>query len=219
VWTYDGGGSLTINNSLCAALQVDDQVIVSIEDSSVDSGGDSASAIAGPDGVSPCGEVDLSACTVLGTIAARETNLIENSLLTGQVNFERTQAGCLRYSYVPLGSTTPRRFRCQPDLAIGTAITAATTANGTSPDTATQQAITNSVAAQIAPLFVSRKPGTGGYLQLGDAGPAQLSGGAESGDEMGVFHGLYNGRRESNLAYRLGEYLRIGLEAGVLHAS
>ena len=42
MWTYDGGGSLTIDNSLCAALQVDDQVIVSIDDSSVDSGGDSA---------------------------------------------------------------------------------------------------------------------------------------------------------------------------------
>jgi hypothetical protein len=36
---------------------------------------------------------------------------------------------------------------------------------------------------------------------------------------MGVFYGLFSGRRESNLTYRLNEYLRIGLEAGIIHAT
>jgi hypothetical protein len=218
VWTYDGGGSLTISDSLCAALWVNDQVVVSLSDSAVDGGSDTASAIAGPDGISPCGEVDLSDCTVLGTVVARETNEIENSLLSGQAHFERTQAGCVRYSYVPIGSTTPRRFRCQPDLAIDTALAMAANA-GSSLDSAAQAAITADVASRLSPIFASRKPGTGEYLQLADAGPPEIASGAESGDEMGVFHGLYNGRRESNLEYRLTEYLRIGLEAGVIHAS
>jgi hypothetical protein len=61
--------------------------------------------------------------------------------------------------------------------------------------------------------------GAGGYLQLSDRGPTEIARGAEGGDEMGIFRGLYNGRRESNLEYRLEEYLRIGLEAGVIHAS
>ena len=36
--------------------------------------------------------------------------------LHGPRRTERTQAGCVRFSFVPLGSRTPRRYRCQPDL-------------------------------------------------------------------------------------------------------
>jgi hypothetical protein len=35
---------------------------------------------------------------------------------------------------------------------------------------------------------------------------------------MGVFHNLFTALRERNLGIRLSEYLRLGLEAGVLHA-
>jgi len=31
---------------------------------------------------------------------------------------EQRQSGCMRFSYVPDGSGTPRRYRCQPDLAL-----------------------------------------------------------------------------------------------------
>lgn len=218
LWSDDGGGALTISRSLCAALHVDERVVIHVADSAIDGGGDNAIAIAGPDGISPCGEVDLSAVTVIGGIVARETELVEDSLLTGLSSFERTQAGCVRYSYVPYGSTTPRRFRCQPDLAIDAAIAAAAQ-GGTGLSAAAQQAIRANAAAQVAPAFVSRRAGSPGYLQLADRGPAEIAGGAESGDEMGIFRSLYNGRRESNLNVRLGEYLRIGLEAGIIHAS
>jgi hypothetical protein len=218
LWSYDGGGALTISESLCAALNVDGRVVIDVDESAIDGGGDTSVAIAGADGASPCGEVDLSACTVTGRIVARETNLIEDSLLTGLARFERTQAGCVRYSYVPLGSTTPRRFRCQPDLVIDAAITAATK-GGAALSAAAQQAIQNDASAQVAPALVSRTPGAPGYLQLADEGPAEIAAGAENGDEMGIFRGLYNERRESNLNNRLSEYLRIGLEAGVIHAT
>jgi hypothetical protein len=36
---------------------------------------------------------------------------------------------------------------------------------------------------------------------------------------MGVFHDLYQPQRESHLRTRLDEYLRFGLEAGILYAS
>jgi hypothetical protein len=217
VWTYDGGGTLTVANALCAALQIDERVTISITDSAVDSGTDTAPAIAGANGTDPCGEVDIAASTVLGTISARETSLIENSLLTGDVKFERTQAGCVRYSYVPAGSLTPQRFRCQPDLAIAAALACAAGAGTVS--SAQQQAISALQALRVEPEFVSRQPGAGAYLQLADSGPVELAQGAESGDEMGLFHGMYNVRREANLNFRLTEYLRIGLEAGVIHAS
>jgi hypothetical protein len=125
----------------------------------------------------------------------------------------------VRYSFLPLtGSQTPRRFRCQPDLEASAEIAAALTANpGLTP--AQSNAIGASVEAWLVPAFTSRIPGQPGYLQLADATPDQISSGAEDGDEMGVFYGLYSGRRESNLSYRLNEYLRIGLEAGIIHAT
>ncbi|BCZ84367.1 hypothetical protein PTKU64_80420 [Paraburkholderia terrae] len=213
VWTYDGGGSLTVSHSLCAALRVDARVTVSVTDSAVDGGADVSPAIIGADGASPCGELDIAASTVLGTISARETVLIENSILSGVARFERTQAGCVRYSYLPPGSVTPQRFRCQPDLAIDAALASYRTSAGLAElDGAT-------VALRVEPVFTSRLAGAGGYLQLADAGPVELAQGAESGDEMGLFHGMYNVRREANLRFRLNEYLRIGLEAGVIHAS
>lgn len=218
VWTYDGGGTLAVANALCAALQIDERVTISISDSAVDAGSDLAPAIVGADGASPCGEVDLAASTVLGTLSARETSLIENSIVSGTAQFERTQAGCVRYSYILPGSVMPQRFRCQPDLATAAALSAAV-ALDPALDSAAQQAIGAAVALRVEPVFVSRQPGSAAYLQLADSGPAELAQGAESGDEMGIFHGLYNVRREANLNFRLTEYLRIGLEAGVLHAS
>jgi len=36
---------------------------------------------------------------------------------------------------------------------------------------------------------------------------------------MGVFHDLFGPQRETNVAVRLEEYLRFGLEAGLFYAS
>jgi hypothetical protein len=55
VWSYDGGGTLAISRSLCATLAVDDRVVLSVTESAVDGGSDTAAAIAGADGVSQCG--------------------------------------------------------------------------------------------------------------------------------------------------------------------
>ena len=49
--------------------------------------------------------------------------------------------------------------------------------------------------------------------------PISMGGNGEHGNEMGVFSALYNARRESNLAFRVGEHLRIGLEAAIFHAT
>jgi len=157
--------------------------------------------------------------TILGTVAARTILLLENSIVTGPVVSAERQAGCVRYSFLPLtGSQTPRRFRCQPDLEAGAEITAALAGNpGLSP--AQSNAIQAAVEAWLMPAFASRTPGQPGYLQLADAAPDQIRAGAEDGDEMGVFYGLFSGRRESNLSYRLNEYLRAGLQAGIIHAT
>lgn len=59
-------------------------------------------------------DVDLDSVTVFGTTAAR-TLSASDCLFTGEVTTERKQAGCVRFSYVPPGSATPRRHRCEPE--------------------------------------------------------------------------------------------------------
>jgi hypothetical protein len=211
-------GTLVIDHSLCGAVEVDPDVEVSICDSAVDAGSDTAPALSA--GASaPAGSITIARSTILGTVAARTIPLLENSIVTGSVVSTERQAGCVRYSFVPLaGSQTPQRFRCQPDLEINTEVAAARAAN---PGLTTAQltAIQTSVQAWLLPAFTSRTPGQPGYLQLADAAPDQIRFGADEQDEMGVFYGLFSARRESNLSYRLNEYLRIRLEAGIIHAT
>jgi hypothetical protein len=211
-------GTLVIDHSLCGAIEVNPDLDVTICDSAVDAGSDTAPALSAGAGA-PAGSITIARSTILGTVAARTIPKLENSIVTGSVVSTERQAGCLRYSFVPLaGSQTPQRFRCQPDLEINTEVAAARAAN---PGLTTAQltAIQTSVPDWLLPAFTSRTPGQPGYLQLADAAPDQIRFGADEEDEMGVFYGLFSARRESNLSYRLNEYLRIRLEAGIIHAT
>jgi hypothetical protein len=211
-------GTLVIDHSLCGAVEVDPDLDVTICDSAVDAGSDTAPALSAGAGA-PAGSITIARSTILGTVAARTIPLLENSIVTGPVVSTERQAGCVRYSFVPLsGSQTPQRFRCQPDLEINTEVAAAQAAN---PGLSTAQltAIQTSVPDWLLPAFTSRTPGQPGYLQLADAAPDQIRFGADEEDEMGVFYGLFSARRESNLSYRLNEYLRIRLEAGIIYAT
>jgi hypothetical protein len=211
-------GTLVLDHSLCGAVEVNPGVDLTIIDSAVDAGSDTGAAISAGAGAA-AGSVTISSSTILGTIAARTIPLMQNSIVTGSVVSAEQQAGCVRYSFVPLtGSQTPQRYRCQPDLEIDTEVAAALAAN---PALTPGQhaAISQFVQAWLVPAFTSRKAGQPGYLQLADATPDQIRVGASEGDEMGVFYGLFSGRRESNLSFRLNEYLRVGLQEGIIHAT
>ena len=211
-------GTLVLDHTLSGALAAHDGVTLDIADSAVDAGSDAAAAISGGGG-GAAGSLTLRRSTVLGTVAARTIPLLENSIVTGTAVSAERQAGCVRYSFVPrAGSQTPRRFRCQPDLETDARVADALAANPALSD-AQRSAIAASVAAWLLPAFTSRVPGQPGYLQLMDATPAQIRTGAESDAEMGVFFALFTPARDSNLRARLDEYLRIGLEAGVIHAT
>jgi hypothetical protein len=57
-------------------------------------------------------------------------------------------------------------------------------------------------------------------IDLGDADIVRvLLQGADDQAEMGVLHDLLQAQRETNLRVRLNEYLRFGLEAGIVYAS
>jgi hypothetical protein len=151
------------------------------------------------DGLAYGGHLTLEACTVLGKVHAKQLD-VSNSLLlaalaeggdpwTAPVWADRKQAGCIRFSFVPPGSRTPRRFQCIGD------------------DPAER------------PFHTSLRFGDPGYMQLRRSTNDAVRTGADDESEMGVTHELYAPQRESNLLIRLDEYLRFGLEAGIFYAT
>jgi hypothetical protein len=121
------------------------------------------------------------------------------------VRVERTQEGCVRFSYVEPGSVTPQRYRCQPDLALGV--------EGLTP---AQQA---RIEARLKPSFTSIHYHDPGYAQLGFHCPIEIKQGAEDGSEMGVWSWLRNPQRKGNLRIRLAEYLPFGLDPALIYVT
>ncbi|MCI0435341.1 MAG: hypothetical protein L0271_17120, partial [Gemmatimonadetes bacterium] len=138
---------------------------------------------------------------VFGEVHVRELALASEVLFTSTIVAQRRQSGCVRFSHVPAGSQTPRRFQCQPDLAL--------------------QGVTDlgeqaRIRSRMAPIFVSTRFSDPAYAQLRLDAALEIRTGAANGSEMGVFSSRMNPQREANLLTRLDEYLPFGLEA-VLH--
>jgi hypothetical protein len=186
---------------------------------SISDGGDAAS-IAGPviDLVVQHGPPLITErTTFLGTVLVKSLEASE-ALFYSNVNTQRTQEGCARYSYVPPGSRVPRRYRCQPDLEIQQQIADALRRNPSL--TSLERAeITSFTQGWLVPSFRSSEYGSPYYMQLHLGCPVQIRTGAEDESEMGVFSHLKQPQRESNLKIRLREYLPIGLEAGIIYVT
>ncbi len=160
--------------------------------------------------------------TVFGRSYVKELPLGSETIFTAPVVAERRQQGCVRFSFVPHGSRTPRRYRCQGDLEIAARIEAAEEAaaeNQTTLTAAERQAIRDEVRGWLVPAFTSRRYGEPAYAQLHLAAPAAIRTGAEDGSEMGAFCHLKQPQRETNLRIRLEEYLPFGLEPGIVYVT
>jgi hypothetical protein len=177
---------LLIDRCILGGLEVEGQGRVVIRDSILDAGAAEAAACR------VAGHLEVRRSTLIGTARAGVLELAENCLFLGTVRSDRVQQGCVRFSYLPLDSRVPRRYRCQPE-----------------PD----------AVPAPAPRFTSLRYGDAGYCQLGRDCPPQIREGADDESEMGAFHHLYEARREANLRLRLDEYLRFGLEAGIIFES
>jgi hypothetical protein len=149
------------------------------------------------------GVAAIESSTVLGPANLHEISLVSECIFTGSVNVERRQSGCVRYSFLPSASQTPRRYHCQPDLALENIPAAQSPA----------------AEIRVTPVFTSEDYGDEGYAQLSVTCPAQISAGGEDGGEMGAFQFLHQGRREANIHLRLDEYLPFGLRAGIIYVN
>jgi hypothetical protein len=206
--------ALAVDHSICAPISVPGPIrSISVRDSIVDSSDGS------PDLSLDVSEtaLTLSRSSFFGGVVGLSLSATD-CIFAGPVQALRRQTGCVRFSYVPPGSTVPRRYRCQPDLEGATRIAAlreTAQQQGTVATPAQEAAIRAEVAALIRPLFVSRRYGDPGYGQLEQRCALQIRTGAESGAEMGAFEFLKQPQREANLRDALDEYLRFGLEAGL----
>ena len=196
----EGGNTdlvVTIDRCVTGAVQVPAEgPAVAVTASIVDGRG-------GPGLVLPEAELDLDAVTVLGDTACRRLDA-SDCLFTGQVTVERLQQGCVRFSYVRDDARTPRRYRCQPDLALQTP--------GGAADPAAER-------ARLTPQLTSTRFGDPGYGQLSDRSADELLGGSSRRSDLGAYRDLMQPQREANLRAALDEYLRLGLQAGVFHVT
>lgn len=186
-----------------------------ILDSIVDGLGGGALGEAGA--LAPAAWIERS--TLLGTSDVRQLTYATEVLFSGRVTAERRQVGCARFSFVPDGSKTPRRFRCQPDLEIADEAAAAEQARGAKLTAVERAAIHDAVVPWLVPSFSSTRYGQPAYAQLHLACPTQIARGAEDGSEMGAFCHLKQPQREANLRLRLREYLPFGLEPGLVYVT
>lgn len=193
--------SVEIEHCIVGGLRVVDGAQVRIAHSIVDATSETAAAYAALDGKAAGGALQLVESTVIGTVHTEIMELASNTIflaalapgdtLAGPVIAQRRQAGCVRFSFLPLSAVVPRRFRCLPR--------------------------TPSEATRLRPQFTSLRYGNPGYGQLAPHGAVEIRTGAEDEAEIGAFHTLYQPQRETNLRVRLEEYLRFGLEAGIFY--
>ncbi len=217
---------IEIDHCILGPVQIAAGAQVKITNSIVDATSESAVAFSGIDAAraSAGGALSIENSTVIGKLRTVELVLASNAIFlaalapadswTAPLRSEKKQSGCVRFSYVPPGSLTPRRFRCQPDLEIASRIDAAEKAANGPIAQAQVNAIRADVLSWLAPSFSSLRHGAPDYAQLHESCPVQIRTGASDEAEMGAFHDLYQPQRETNLRIRLEEYLRLGLEAG-----
>jgi len=182
---------LSLEHSICGPVTLPDTVThLTITDSIISSGKDSDDNLAAI--TAPGADAKLERSTFFGRVSVRSVEA-DNCIFTGVLEATRRQTGCVRFSYLPLESKAPRRHRCRPE--------------------------DDAEAVRVRPQFTSRGYGDPGYAQLGQRSAAEIRQGADDEAEMGAFHDLFQPQRETNLRVRLDEYLRFGLEAGIVYVS
>jgi hypothetical protein len=187
-------------------------------DSLVDGIGTAALAATGTTD-QPVTAATIERSTIFGPSYFRTIELATEVIFTQTVYAEERHQGCVRFSFVPHSSRTPRRYRCQPDFEIDKSIRKAkdrAKAEGIPFGLSDLDDISAEIRARLVPSFTAENYGLPGYAQLRITSPVQIRTGAEDGSEMGAFSHLKQPQRETNLGIRLTEYLPFGLVPGLI---
>jgi hypothetical protein len=196
------GLAVNVARSILGSVRIDRLVTFTASDSILDATNPTAIAYAAPDSSTEGpsgGALTLVGCTVFGKVHSTLFTLISDCIFcAGRSSLadpwpaaliaDRKQAGCVRFSYLPPGAITPRRFQCIEEA----------------PD-------------KPQPVFFAERYGAPGYAKLLASTSDLIRRGADDGGEMGVFHYLLNPLRETDLRIRMQEYLPVGMEFGLIY--
>ena len=209
VLAESSGVAVVANRSILGALWIDGQATGTLTDSIVDAGDASEPAyIATLDSLTdvpqPGGALTIQGCTIVGKVYVSLLSLASNCIFWAYLSASdqtgtpppwtaplwavRRQEGCVRFSCLPAGAITPRRFECVQE---GPGIP--------------------------KPAFFSLRYGDPAYAKLFAYTDASIRRGADDGGEMGAFHFLLAPLRETDLLVRMREYLPVGLEFGIFY--
>jgi hypothetical protein len=218
----DTTARLRIEHSIVGALRVNtsevttDPVTIRAADSVIDSAHAERTAVAAPQDRHAHANLTLLRCTVLGRVLAHAIELSEDTIFTGTVSVVRRQIGCMRFCSLPDGSRTPRRYRCQPDLARAEALERAIAAGAPPADA---QELADMAARRVRPRFDAMHFGAPAYARLALIGPVEIARGASDESEMGVYHDLFQPQRLDNLQVALDDSTPAGMDAGIWFAT
>jgi hypothetical protein len=147
----------------------------------------------------PGAALEAAGATVLGRARLRQASATD-CVFDDVLDVARRQRGCVRFSYVTPGSRTPRRYRCQPDLARAAA-----------PGDA-------AVEARLEPTWQALTLAHPGFARLAPQASEELRTGSETGAEMGAHRFVFAPQRIANLHLALEEHLPLGrVAAPLLH--
>jgi hypothetical protein len=146
-------------------------------------------------------QLEMARSTLFGASHCREVNASECICMAVLVA-ERTQVGCVRYCYLPAGSSAPHPFRCQPALVRAAAAT---------------PALADDAERRVVPLFVSLDRAHPAFARLSHTGPDEIRRGGPEQSELGVFASVQEPLREDFLRATFDDFVRAGLRAGVLY--
>lgn len=194
---HTNSGKISIKLSIIGSIRARELLTLTLSDSILDATSEKLTAYDAPAGSGTGGgaPLTLTGCTVIGKVHAQELVLVSNSIIWAKaagwdsgLMTERQQAGCVRFSFIPVNAIIPRRFEC------------------------VEQAI-----AGPAPVFLSFRYGQPGYLKLIASTPDPIRRGADDEGEMGAFHFLLAPLREHDLEIRLEEFTPAGLNTGLVY--
>ena len=197
-----------IHRSICGPVSFETQVPGLVVSESIVNG-DGNSAIS-----AEFTALDIQRSTVFGEVKALRIDA-DSSIVTERMEAKRRQIGCVRFSYIAPGSVVPRRYRCQPGLAIAERAREL----GLESTADLSQRERTAIRLRLTPQFTSEVYGDPGYAQLSRAAAEELRTGGENGAEMGVFNFLLAPQRETNLRESLPDFLRFGLESGIFYVT
>ncbi len=211
---------LRVEQSIVGTIRVSenevttDPISIQISDSIVDAVNHDLEALSGPGRLVAHAVLELVRSTIFGKVRAHAIQLAENSIFMGRVQVARSQIGCVRFCYVAPRSRTPRRYNCQPDLAVEQ-MRVLMKARGLGLDQETRA----DEEMRVRPVFNSVRYGTPTYCQLSLDCAEEIRRGADDESEMGAFHDLFQPQREANLRARLEEFTPAGMDAGLIFAN